>query len=58
MHLISIFELNRSNVRYTHLRAIFQLSDGFYFVSIGYILKKLWYFKVIGYKVQNVSPMA
>ena len=34
------------------------LETCFYFVSIGYILKKLWYLKVIGYKVQNVSPMA
>ena len=39
-------------------RANFWLSDGFYFASIGYILKKFWYLKVIGYKVQNVSPMA
>ena len=31
-------------------RANFWLSDGFYFVSIGYILKKLWYVKVIGIK--------
>ena len=47
-----------SNVRYFYLiELIFGFSMVF-IVSIGYILKKLWYLKAIGYKVQNISLMA
>ena len=47
-----------SNVRYTHLIEPILSFLTVFIMSQSDVLKKLWYVKVIGYKVQNISPMA